>query len=244
MAPLSATSLLTTWEAGLAQSSARRALLLLAAAENVESSGELERLPVGERDARLLALRESAFGPRLECIVGCPACGETLELAMSLSDLYATARKEGAELPAVARDGYEVRFRLPTSADLLALETAPDEAAGRRLLLERCVLEAQRQASPAAFEELPADVLGEVVAAMDRADPRANVELALHCPECGHEWLSAFDVVSYLWKEIDGWARRTLEDVHSLASAYGWSEREILAMSASRRHIYLDLVRQ
>jgi hypothetical protein len=31
-------------------------------------------------------------------------------------------------------------------------------------------------------------------------------------------------------------------DVHALASAYGWSEREILALSDTRRRLYLEMV--
>jgi hypothetical protein len=30
--------------------------------------------------------------------------------------------------------------------------------------------------------------------------------------------------------------------VHVIASAYGWSERDILAMSAARRRLYLDVI--
>jgi hypothetical protein len=34
-----------------------------------------------------------------------------------------------------------------------------------------------------------------------------------------------------------------LRDVHELASAYGWRESEILALSPQRRQAYLELVR-
>ena len=43
-------------------------------------------------------------------------------------------------------------------------------------------------------------------------------------------------------QEIHAWAKRTLREVHTLASAYGWSEREILSMSAVRRALYLEMV--
>ena len=33
-----------------------------------------------------------------------------------------------------------------------------------------------------------------------------------------------------------------LGEVHVLAREYGWSERDILAMSASRRQLYLDTI--
>jgi hypothetical protein len=37
-------------------------------------------------------------------------------------------------------------------------------------------------------------------------------------------------------------ARRLLIEVHSLASAYGWSETDILSMSEPRRALYLEMV--
>ena len=43
------------------------------------------------------------------------------------------------------------------------------------------------------------------------------------------------------WLEIDAWARRTLRDVHALASAYAWSERDVLALSPTRRTLYREL---
>jgi hypothetical protein len=50
--------------------------------------------------------------------------------------------------------------------------------------------------------------------------------------------------VSFFWQELDDWADRVLRDVHELASAYGWPENEILALSPRRRQCYLDLIRR
>ncbi|HUD55174.1 MAG TPA: hypothetical protein VMR02_08095 [Terracidiphilus sp.] len=43
--------------------------------------------------------------------------------------------------------------------------------------------------------------------------------------------------------QIEARARRLLYEVHTLAAAYGWSEREILSLSAPRRALYLEMVR-
>ena len=77
---------------------------------------------------------------------------------------------------------------------------------------------------------------------MADADPQADVRLALDCPACGHKFLAAFDVVAYFWSEINAWAYRLLGEVHTLASAYGWREDDILALSPWRRHVYLEMV--
>jgi hypothetical protein len=77
---------------------------------------------------------------------------------------------------------------------------------------------------------------------MARADPRAEIQIELSCPACQNRRSIIFDVLSYLWSEIDDWARRLVMEVHTLASAYGWSESDIMAMSARRRHLYLQVL--
>ena len=69
-----------------------------------------------------------------------------------------------------------------------------------------------------------------------------GLELALSCPSCRHQWQATFDIVSFFWSEINAWAHRSLQEVHTLALAYGWREADILAMSPWRRQFYLKMV--
>ncbi|KAF4406240.1 hypothetical protein [Streptomyces lycii] len=114
----------------------------------------------------------------------------------------------------------------------------------RRLLLARCVVAASRagRALPAGrLPELPESVQRRIAEAAEEADPAAAVTLNVACPECGEATKAELDIASYLWTELDSWARDLLLDVHLLAGAYGWSEREILALSPLRRRYYLEL---
>lgn len=77
---------------------------------------------------------------------------------------------------------------------------------------------------------------------MANADPLADIQLALTCASCGESFSSPFDIVSYLWTEIEVWALRILSDVDTLARAYAWSERDILNLSPLRRQFYLERV--
>jgi hypothetical protein len=52
----------------------------------------------------------------------------------------------------------------------------------------------------------------------------------------------SLDPVTFFWSELQATARRILLQVHTLASAYGWSEREILGLSDTRRSLYLQMV--
>ena len=247
MRPPSASELLAVWEQGLAQPPAQRALALLAAACPDATPGALAELSIGQRDARLLALREWLFGPHVASLASCPGCGERLELGFDVADIRtpSPAQGEGGEgvTPlSLTVDGYEVRFRLPNSLDLLALAGQEEGAAARRLLLDRCVLTARRDGEEMPPDQLPDDVIRAVAERMDRADPVAEVRLDLSCPACGHRWLATFDIVSFIWSEIDAWACRTMNEVHVLASAYGWREADVLATSPWRRRLYLQMV--
>jgi hypothetical protein len=93
-----------------------------------------------------------------------------------------------------------------------------------------------------AVEQLSAEVLNKLAARMAECDPRAEALLALRCPVCGHTWQTIFDIVTFLWHEISTSAKRLLMEVHALASAYKWSEADILSISPARRQFYLNTV--
>lgn len=242
MRALSTTELLDVWEQGQGLAPWRRALLLLAAACPETSSADLARLSVGRRDARLLTLREWAFGRRLSGVASCPGCGEQIELSCTTEDIRVPVEVNAAESLALSSDGYVVRFRPPDSLDLAAIADLADSGAARRILFERCVLEARRDDEEWPASRLPATIAEDVVTRIASADPQADVQLALSCPACGHQWCAVFDIVSFFWNEIEIRALCTLRDVHTLAMAYGWREIDILALSPWRRRLYLQMV--
>jgi hypothetical protein len=239
MRPLSSSELLAVWDAGLAQPPLERALALLAAADDTRPEA-MASLPIGQRDGRLLTLREWTFGERVAAVTTCTGCRQDLELDFSVAQIRADAPGSGQDTMSLARDQYAVRFRTPTSADLMAIRDA-EPALWRQLLLERCVVEAHRDGEPVAAARLPAVVVDAVVDQMAESDPQADVQLAVSCSACGRSWRAVFDIASYFWSEIDAWAGRMLREVHILASAYSWAECEILALSPRRRRIYLEM---
>lgn len=241
MQPLGAAQLLELCERGQGKAPVRQAFLMLQAASPDEPAERLAGLPVGRRDARLLELRACTFGPVLETETRCPACEERLEFELASDHLNVApgVSLDGEEPLTAHHEGYAVRFRLPTSEDVLAVGDG-DGADAR--LLARCVVEAEHHGATVAAGALPAFVVQVIGEAMTAADPLTDAELALTCPACAHSWSVPFDPAAFFWAEIEAWVPRVLRDVHVLASAYGWSEHDILAMSAARRGRYLDLV--
>ena len=200
------------------------------------------RLSAGQRDASLLNLREWAFGPRLAAVANCPRCGERLETDFRVSDVRVGAEAEPSESWPLEVAGYKLRCRAPNSLDLLAIAGRHGGAEARRQLLERCLSDITRGGAPVAVEQLPDEVIAVAVGRIAHADPQADVRLAMSCPQCGHHWQSGFDIGRFFWGEIHVWAQRILREVHTLASAYGWREMDILMMSPWRRQFYLSCV--
>jgi hypothetical protein len=238
MRSLSEPELLAAWERGLALSPARRGLDLLGCSWDDE--GVPGALSVGRRDRRLLELRSRIFGRHCVCRVACPACDEQLEAALDTAELLGAEDPGACEPFELAIDGYGLLVRLPDSRDLMAVERCTDVAAGARELLRRCVMSVRRDGADQDVAELPAEVVGAVEDGMAERDPWAEPSLAMRCPACGHAWEAAFDALAFLWAELEAGARRTVYEVHLLASRYGWSEAEVLSVSPTRRCLYLE----
>jgi hypothetical protein len=241
MRPLSALDLLKVWEVGEEQHPLDRALTLLAAAFPELTWDELVALSIGQRDARLLALREQTSGPKLNSFAECPRCAEHLTFDVAVADLRVTEPARADEARDLVVDDLALRFRLPNSRDLAAISSYQDLADARRLLVQRCVLEANRNGVPVAPGELPAKIITELAQQIAECDPQAEVLLDLRCPACEHSWQALLDIVAFFWAELTAQAKRLLHEVHTLARAYGWRERDILEMSSRRRQFYLEL---
>ncbi len=239
---LTPAELLEVWESGGRLGPAERALALLAAAWPDWAWDELAALSLGRRDERLLLLRQALWGHAMAALAGCPECRERLEVPLDTREFLAAVGDNAEAEIALHIEGYSMTFRLPTKMDAMAAVEGVDVAAARDILFDRCLLAAERDGKLLGSDDLPEEVVAAVAERMSEADPLADIQLGLSCPACGHGWRAAFDIAGYLWTEIEAWAARMLSEVHTLASAYGWHERDILAMGAARRHFYLESV--
>jgi hypothetical protein len=238
MEALAANDIVPLWERGQALRAEERAFALLAAASPELDDAEVEALTIGAREQRLLQLWELTFGPRLDGFAECPACAEPLEFPLETSGLRS---EPVASRTLIVRSGdWEVSCRPLTCGDLreAARQSSRDDA--RRTLLERSVLRARRHGRAAEPAELPEDVVALVSDRLEAADPQAEIRIQLACPACATRWSSLFDVAAFLWAEVNIEAKRLLLEVHTLASAYGWRESEILGLSPARRRFYLE----
>lgn len=253
-AGLTEAGLLQVWEAALDWSPVRRSVALAALAADA-TPATIAGLPLGRRNALLLELRERCFGPALPGSATCPSCQTPLDVTVTTDELRAapadstepteSAKPTESTVDELTVAGTVVTCRPLTAADLIAVEASAtvdgETSDPRQALLRRCVVRARdvgtQDLPPAA---LPDAVWEAVAQRLPILDPLADLLIPLDCPECGHRWRAAFDIAGYVWAEFEAYARRLMHEVHALASAYGWTEADVLAVSPQRRRWYLE----
>lgn len=195
-------------------------------------------LSVGDREALLLRLRGLSYGNRLDGVLNCVHCGAKLDLDLTTDGLLVAPYPQPAPAYELALNGVTVTFRLPNGEDeaVIAqmsggLDAAEDE------LLRRCLVRVTPDDQPLS------DALVEAVEqAMLDCDPQAELDIAKQCPECDRAFTALFDAAQFFVHEIGQRAAQIYREVHALALAYHWSERDILALSYPRRQMYLTLL--
>lgn len=235
MRVLGAAELLSLWERGMPRHMLDRAALLTAAAHPDWPADAIADLPLGAIGTSLLRLRAANFGPHIEAHADCRHCGQRLAFSLDVARLLQGVPPEDDAPPCpptAAVAGLQVRA--PSLRDLAAVADLPPGAAAQALLA-RCTLTGHSAA-------LDMTARAQVEDALEALDPQADLAFTLNCVACGQEDMAQLDMPTLLWDEITARAGLLLHDVHSLASAYGWSEAQILALSPARRAHYLALV--
>jgi hypothetical protein len=239
MRVLSSADFFSLWERGRHLHPLDRGLLAIYTAFPETRGESVADWPLGRRNRALVQLRCSCFGPALRCWTACPQCGEKIDLSLAAENVASRQDEEPPVEQTVTVNG-EV-FRLPTSRALahVAQEMADEghvETAAFALLRSCRVAQ---EPSEKTWSEEELENIGDRMA---EADPLAEILLSFQCPACTATCHEALDLPTFLWAEIDSLVRRLLQEVHTLASAYGWSEREILSLSDARRRLYLEMV--
>lgn len=211
-----------------------KGLLAVHAAFPEYASQSIADWPLGRRNRALAEARCAWLGPRLRGWAACERCEEKLEFDVDGAAI-AAAETPGGDALVTSHGG---SFRLPTSRDLALVAQGVEASQAALTLVKRC--EVTPASSDAAWDEAQLEEIGERMA---EADPLAEILLHFECPACGESFDQALDLASFLWSELESRAKLLMREVHELALAYGWSEREILALSPERRGFYLQMVR-
>lgn len=235
MQALTGATLLSLWERGASRHALDRSALLAAVARPEWPAAEIADLPLGAVNASLLRLRSATFGPHIAGHADCTQCGQRLAFTVDTRQMLPAHGDDNDDPAPRETEVAGLRVRAPSLRDLAAVAAQTDARQAARALLARCTL-----AGDLALIDDAA--LRQVEDALEALDPQADLVLALQCVACGHAGGAQLDAGALLWEEIEAHARVLLGEVHRLASAYGWSEAHILALSPARRASYLAMV--
>jgi hypothetical protein len=224
--------MLALWEAGQGLAPLDRAVLA-ARATSRNAEGNAADWPLGMRNRVLARLHCAQFGGVLCGFTRCRECGEQLEFNFDARTVAEARPQQSEQCITVGK----WLFRLPTSRILAVAAGEVSEQAATRRLLSECWAGAE----PPAIEWTDEDVQ-VIEERLAEADPFAEIQLHFDCPGCSTSFDENLDLGTFVWADIDDYALRTLREIHALASAYGWSESEILSLSPARRAAYLEMV--
>jgi hypothetical protein len=190
--------------------------------------------PVGSRTAALLRLlgATDASAQELGFSARC-SCGEPFEFALPLAALL-DRPQDGACIEAPLEGGRHVRLRRPTGEDLRRWR---DMQAGSRDQAMQTMLDGLLLAGEARAEDLP-----QLARALAECDPLVAFSVLCPCPACGADNEVPIDLEAVALARLERHRRALLREVHALASRYGWSEAEILALPPARRAQYRALI--
>ena len=229
--------LLAAWEAGAGAPELARGCAVLVAAGLADPASLLD-LPLGLVGSLGIRCYLASFGAQVDTLTACHACGATLDVALSLAALAPGPGDPGDPAPArtLPLAGGTVTVRSPTARDLLAAAADRDP---RGALVRRC---AQWPGPvPVEVAGLGPGELAQVDEALEDLSGLGLITVRAACPDCGEPVAALLDPAALLWQQVQGAAPALLRDVATLAAAFGWSEREILALPAVRRRAYLQL---
>ncbi len=192
--------------------------------------------PAGTRIAELLHL--FVFSERtdhLELSARClrAECGVTFGFELPLGEVASRApRDESWEI--VLPDDRRVRLRAPTGSDLRRWRSAAPATReqARRMMLDDLVVHGRFEASDVAA----------IANALLECDPLVAFTVTAECPGCGHAQEVAVDVEGLVLMHLGSRQRALIHDVHRLATHYGWTEPQVLAVPPQRRAVYLALL--
>jgi hypothetical protein len=192
--------------------------------------------PVGARIAallRLLAITERSSTLELQSRCTQTACRQLFEFELPLPALVALT-STGTPLEVLLDGERRVSMRCAIGEDLRQWRAARPRSRVEAIATMVATLRMDGTVGPEDNQAL--------AEAMSARDPLVDFSVACACPMCGATQSVTVDLEAVVLGRLDARQRALVSDVHRLASQYGWTEGEVLAIPPSRRARYLALI--
>ena len=203
---------------------------LAALAGDTVNEEQVHNLSVGDRQYLMR---------RLACHLGldvvwlsndCVTCGSRFDARIEQSQLPVKDAGKGFPSVRLRFDGKSITLRVPNGADQEAIAHLSDSDALRVLV--------RRLSQRLPWPELSDEHIEAIERAVEAVAPEVTIEVSTNCPNCDASNIVTVD--PYLCLTQCG--QTLLQDVHTLARHYHWSESEILRLPRRRRELYLRML--
>ena len=197
---------------------------------------------IKKRLQALIAVYVTGFGDELEIGVCCddPGCAEELELRLPLQSC---TDLDGDEHFVHQIDGHVLQVHLPTGVDQMSWL----ELRGHSSLFSSMAITLVDKVDgeiPDANFRLSDEQLATLGSELESRDPLTALEIETRCVTCDKTVSAAVDLELNILKLLEKLQNQLIEQVHILASAYHWSERDIMQLGSVRRQKYLSKLEQ
>ncbi len=203
----------------------------------------VQALAVADRQFLMRSLSVCLGMEKIWLTAACIECGRHFDFFINQSKLPVKEAGKGFPFAATQISAGRCRLRVPNGADQEAIAAAEHCEDAVQLLARRCMVHLPDnhtdRESPGedGITISPDDVL-LIESAIEQVAPEVGTRVQAACPECNRE--NIVDVDPYMCL---GQGRTQLfSEIHTLASAYHWSETEILSLPKNRRQRYLKLI--
>lgn len=229
-------------ESWTAASSVPAAVTAVLAASLEEIGGEavdgttVRDLAVGDRQYLMRRLAVHLGMDRVWLSATCAHCESRYDLLVEQSVLPSKPVDGGPWEEAVTSRG-NVSVRALSGADQELIVNEPDDEAAELILLTRCT---DGHSGAIEFSAFTDDDIARLEQAIESVSPEVTTTVTARCPECGESnevLVDPYLGVTLLRTDL-------LEEIHTMANAYHWSEADILELPVNRRRRYLDLIAQ
>jgi len=192
-------------------------------------------LPSGTREW-LLQQVAHRFCPDLTWFeAACRHCGQVYDLSLMLAD---AARHQPdqwqAEIEVHTSLGRR-SFAIPNGAHEEAHARWGQGSDPRRSFAALCGLSALAREESAQFDEHDLTLIDE---ALEAASPDVSDVIRATCPTCGLETTARIDPLLFAFPQEGN----ILNEIHLIASGYGWRHNEILELSSRHRAFYAAMI--
>lgn len=202
-------------------------------------------LPVSTRIECLLRIigLGAAFDAALPLRCLNEACGERVEVEITLDDLLASQR-ETSDSISVDCGVQTLELRKPSGLDqrAWAAEEFESERAAIESMVQTLVVRDDNSLRENNILFLDDDSLSAIDRVMQDSDSLVNFSFEVVCPYCESNSEFELDLQALAIERLKQSQRSLLTTVHQLAKHYHWSEQQIFAVPHWRRIHYLKLL--